>query len=94
MRIDLVSKEYPPAIYGGAGVHVAELVKVLRKEIEVQVRAFGADRNEADTTAYQHPSEFDSANAAIQTLATSSQLWTSQPSPRTSAWFLQPTFVT
>ncbi|MEY4390561.1 MAG: hypothetical protein RLZZ400_304 [Actinomycetota bacterium] len=70
MRIDLVSKEYPPAIYGGAGVHVAELVKVLRKEIEVQVRAFGADRNEADTTAYQHPSEFNSANAAIQTLAT------------------------
>ena len=27
MRIDLLTKEYPPAVYGGAGVHAAELVK-------------------------------------------------------------------
>ena len=30
MRIDVLSKEYPPEIYGGAGVHVAELVRALR----------------------------------------------------------------
>jgi starch synthase len=70
MRIDLITKEYPPFIYGGAGVHVAELVKVLRSHIEVQVRAFGEDRNETDTKAYAHPSEFDQVNAAVQTLAT------------------------
>ncbi len=70
MRIDLVSKEYPPAIYGGAGVHVAELVKVLRKDIEVQVRCFGAERNEKDTTAYEHPESFAAANAALQTMIT------------------------
>ena len=70
MRIDLISKEYPPAIYGGAGVHVAELVKVLRKDIEVQVRCFGADRNEQDTTAYAHPESFEGANAALQTMVT------------------------
>jgi starch synthase len=70
MRIDLVSKEYPPAIYGGAGVHVAELVKVLRKDIEVQVRCFGADRSEKDTTAYEHPESFAGANAALQTMIT------------------------
>ena len=70
MRIDLVSKEYPPAIYGGAGVHVAELVKVLRKDIEVQVRCFGAERNEKDTTAYEHPQSFAGANAALQTMIT------------------------
>ncbi len=70
MRIDLVSKEYPPAIYGGAGVHVAELVKVLRKDIEVQVRCFGANRNEKDTTAYEHPESFAGANAALQTMIT------------------------
>lgn len=70
MRIDLVSKEYPPAIYGGAGVHVAELVKVLRKDIEVQVRCFGAERNEKDTTAYEHPESFAGANAALQTMIT------------------------
>ena len=70
MRIDLISKEYPPAIYGGAGVHVAELVKVLRKQIEVQVRCFGADRNEIDTKAYGHAASFESSNAALQTIAT------------------------
>lgn len=70
MRIDLISKEYPPAIYGGAGVHVAELVKVLRKEVEVQVRCFGEDRGETDTTAYTHSQDFQESNAAIQTLAT------------------------
>jgi len=69
MRIDLISKEYPPAIYGGAGVHVAELVRVLRRQIEVQVRCFGEERNEKDTFAYRHTSEFDGANGALQTMA-------------------------
>ena len=70
MRIDLITREYPPFIYGGAGVHVAELVRVLRSHIEVQVRAFGEPRNEIDTNAYKHGAEFDGANAAIQTMAT------------------------
>lgn len=70
MRIDLLTKEYPPNIYGGAGVHVSELVKVLRKTIEVQVRCFGDDRDEKDTKAYQHPHLFDEANPAIQTMVT------------------------
>ncbi len=70
MRVDLISKEYPPTIYGGAGVHVAELVRVLRRHIEVKVRAFGSERNEIDTFSYSQPAEFSSANAAIQTMAT------------------------
>jgi len=70
MRVDIVTKEYPPFIYGGAGVHVAELVRVLRKHIDVRVRAFGADRDEAGTKAYRHSAEFDGANAALQTMAT------------------------
>ena len=70
MRIDLLTKEYPPEIYGGAGVHVSELVKVLRKSIEVQVRCFGVERTEKDTKAYVHPSQFEDSNAAIQTMAT------------------------
>lgn len=70
MRIDLITKEYPPFIYGGAGVHVAELVRVLRESIEVKVRCFGEERNETDTFAYRHPSNFDRANGALQTLAT------------------------
>ncbi len=70
MRIDLITKEYPPHIYGGAGVHVAELVKVLRKSIDVQVRCFGDDRDEKDTKSYAHPNIFDKSNPAIQTMAT------------------------
>ncbi|WP_448237613.1 glycogen synthase [Microbacterium paulum] len=68
MRVDIVTKEYPPDIYGGAGVHVTELVKALRKSIEVQVRAFGQGRDEADTSSYTVPVELGSANPAIQTL--------------------------
>lgn len=69
MRIDIISKEYPPAVYGGAGVHVAELVKVLRKKIEVKVRCFGEERDETDTFSYPLPSDFNEANGALQTLA-------------------------
>ena len=36
VRVDLLTKEYPPEIYGGAGVHVAELTKALRASIEVR----------------------------------------------------------
>lgn len=80
MRVDIVTKEYPPEIYGGAGVHVAELVKALRAlpaseapgaaPLDVQVRAFGADRDEAGTTSYVTPAELRGANAAIQTMGT------------------------
>ncbi|SDO91824.1 glycogen synthase (ADP-glucose) [Microbacterium testaceum StLB037] len=71
MRVDIVTKEYPPEIYGGAGVHATELVKALRAEgTEVQVRAFGASRDESDTTSYGVPAELASANGAIQTLGT------------------------
>jgi len=70
VRVDILSKEYPPAVYGGAGVHVAELVRALRSrgDLEVQVRCFGAPRDEADTTAYADLVELTAANAAIATL--------------------------
>jgi starch synthase len=80
MRVDIVTKEYPPEIYGGAGVHVAELVKALRalpaphsprgEPLTVQVRAFGAERDEVDTRSYATPAELRGANAAIQTMGT------------------------
>ncbi|OJU39795.1 MAG: glycosyl transferase family 1 [Microbacterium sp. 69-10] len=70
MRVDIITKEYPPEIYGGAGVHVAELVAALRSSIDVQVRAFGSDRDEPGTQAYRAPVELAGANAAVQTLGT------------------------
>lgn len=74
MRIDLLTKEYPPEIYGGAGVHVAELTRVLRPHVEVQVRCFGADRDEADVTAYRVPRELDGANPALGTFGVDLQI--------------------
>jgi starch synthase len=68
MRVDLLTKEYPPEIYGGAGVHVTELVKALRTSIEVQVRCFGAPRSEQDVTHYGVPTELSTANAVLQTI--------------------------
>lgn len=68
MRVDLLTKEYPPEIYGGAGVHVAELVRALRKQDEIQVRCFGAERDETDVTNYVVPLELRDANPALQTI--------------------------
>ncbi|HEX3005559.1 MAG TPA: glycosyltransferase, partial [Angustibacter sp.] len=70
MRIDLLTREYPPDVYGGAGVHADELVRALRArdDVEVQVRCFGARRDEPDTTAYAPLPELADANAALQTL--------------------------
>jgi starch synthase len=70
MRVDIITKEYPPEIYGGAGVHVTELVRSLRGALDVRVRAFGAARDEEGTSSYSVPAELAAANAAIQTLGT------------------------
>ncbi len=40
-KVALFSKEYPPAVYGGAGVHVEYLARALAKTISVEVRCFG-----------------------------------------------------
>lgn len=69
MRVDIFTKEYPPEIYGGAGVHVAELVKALRRGTDVRVHAFGADRAEEGVTSYRVPEAFSSADSTMQTLA-------------------------
>ncbi len=68
MRVDFVTKEYPPNIYGGAGVHITELVKVLRSRIDARVHAFGTPVSETGTFGYQTPSELSNANAALQTM--------------------------
>ncbi len=52
MRADILTREYPPHVYGGAGVHVAELAKVLRDLIEVEVRCFDGPRDDAGVTGY------------------------------------------
>ena len=70
MRVDVLSREYPPEVYGGAGVHVAELVRALRARPDVQahVHAFGAIRDEPLTASYADLAELSGANAALRTL--------------------------
>ena len=70
VRIDILSKEYPPSIYGGAGVHVAELVRALRSrgDTDVRVHAFGGPRDEEGTTSHPDLPELEGTNAALTTL--------------------------
>lgn len=70
VRVDILTKEYPPHIYGGAGVHVAELVRALRDrgDIDVRVRAFGPPRGEDGTNGYADLDALADANAALQTM--------------------------
>ena len=41
MRVGLMTREYPPYVYGGAGVHVEYLSRELAEKIEVEVHAWG-----------------------------------------------------
>ncbi|MCK0113753.1 glycogen synthase [Ornithinimicrobium sp. F0845] len=70
MRLDLLTREYPPNVYGGAGVHVAELTRALRDlpDLTVAVRAFDDPVQEAGTTGYPTPENLQDANAALKTL--------------------------
>jgi alpha-maltose-1-phosphate synthase len=75
MRVDLITREYPPEVYGGAGVHVAELVRALRRhDTDVRVRAFGKPRDAADVWSYLVPAELADANPALATLGVDLQM--------------------
>ncbi|CAN5132375.1 glycogen synthase [soil metagenome] len=74
MRVDVVTREYPPEVYGGAGVHVAELVSSLRADVDVVVRCFGMPRDEPHVYAYLVPPQLTSANPALATLGVDLQI--------------------
>ena len=71
MRIGIVTKEWPPQIYGGAGVHVLQLTQALRTipGTTVDVHCFGGARNDG-SFGYEVPVGFENSNAALQALAT------------------------
>ncbi|HEY7484816.1 MAG TPA: glycogen synthase [Streptosporangiaceae bacterium] len=68
MRVDLLTREYPPDVYGGAGVHVDYLARELRRLCDIRVRCFGADRDEPGVAGYRIPGGLEGANAALQVL--------------------------
>ncbi len=62
----MLTREWPPDIYGGAGVHVEHLAAQLRRKIDVDVHCFGEPRD--DAYAHPVPAGLADANAAIGTL--------------------------
>ncbi len=68
LRVDLITREYPPEVYGGAGVHLEYLTRDLRALADVRVHCFGAPRTEPGVTAYPVPETLADANAALQTM--------------------------
>ena len=70
MRAGIFTREYPPEVYGGAGVHVAELTRHLRQLVDVDVHCWGEPRTEAGVTAHSADPELAGANPALRTLST------------------------
>jgi starch synthase len=71
VRIGIVTREWPPDVYGGAGVHVEHLVAAMRSlpaGPEIDVHCFGAAR--ADAVAHAVPAGLAGANGALQALGT------------------------
>lgn len=68
----MMTKEYPPEIYGGAGVHVTELTRFMRglDGVDVDVHCMGGPRDEADVYVHGVDPELKDANASIKTLST------------------------
>ncbi len=67
VRVAMMTREYPPEVYGGAGVHVTELVNQLRKLCEVDVHCMGAPRHGAHV--HQPDPALRGANPALATLS-------------------------
>jgi alpha-maltose-1-phosphate synthase len=67
VRVDLLTREYPPQVYGGAGVHVENLAAVLRSRADVRVRAFGPPRDQPGVTGYADLAGLEGANPALRT---------------------------
>ncbi|MGQ9348351.1 glycogen synthase [Mycolicibacterium gilvum] len=67
MRVAMMTREYPPEVYGGAGVHVTELVAQLRRLCEVDVHCMGAPRPDAMVAATDPA--LAGANPALTTLS-------------------------
>ncbi len=72
MKVGLVTKEWPPHIYGGAGVHVKYLAKSLKELVEVDVHCFGEARPNA--TGYELSEADQQLNPAMQALITDAQI--------------------
>ncbi len=68
LRVALLTREYPPEVYGGAGVHVTYLARELAQLVDLTVHCQGADRPGA--VAHRPWDRLDGANEALRTIST------------------------
>jgi starch synthase len=80
MRVALLTREYPPEVYGGAGVHVVYLAAELARRVHLEVHCFGADRDlevDRDVVAHRPPPGLDGGIpglAALRVMSTNVQM--------------------
>ncbi|MGV0372314.1 glycogen synthase [Corynebacterium pilbarense] len=70
MKVGMFTREYPPEVYGGAGVHVTELTRFMRDIVEVDVHCMGAPRDASGVYVYGVDPALAEANGAMKTLST------------------------
>jgi starch synthase len=71
-KVALLTREYPPEVYGGAGTHVEYLVRELRRLLSVTVYCWGSPREEPDVVAFnawERLSEPKPESAALQAMS-------------------------
>jgi alpha-maltose-1-phosphate synthase len=66
--VAMLTREYPPDVYGGAGVHVEYLAREVGRLVRLTVHCQGAER--AGAVAHQSWDELATANSALQTIST------------------------
>ena len=70
MKVGMMTREYPPEVYGGAGVHVTELTRFMREIVDVDVHCMGEPREESNVYVHGVDPELKDANGALRTLST------------------------
>jgi alpha-maltose-1-phosphate synthase len=67
LRVAMLTREYPPEVYGGAGVHVEYLAREVGRLVDLTVHCQGADRPGA--VAHRPWEHLAGANSALQTIS-------------------------
>ncbi|MET8804368.1 glycogen synthase [Streptomyces sp. NPDC004546] len=68
MRVGLLTREYPPDVYGGAGVHVEFLARELTSLVDLEVHCWGEGRG-VGVVRHRPWSALDGANDALRTFS-------------------------
>jgi starch synthase len=68
LRVAMLTREYPPEVYGGAGVHVEYLARSLAGLVDLTVHCQGADR--PDAIAHRPWDRLAGASSALQVIST------------------------